>query len=148
MSLICFGRNDDELIGQARLDGQLVNNIYTDLTARKEGAAGIDLTAVRRLPANSNVSFIGDAKHGTFDVSGDQAREWLRLPANPNGQSNADVLKPWMNGMDLTRRSGGKWIVDFGWHMSEADAALYEEPFRWVQERVYPVRRQVVSQFD
>ena len=28
----------------------------------------------------------------------------LRLPANPNGRPNADVLKPWFNGMDLTRR--------------------------------------------
>ena len=140
VSLICFGRADERL-AQARLDGQLVNEIYTDLTGRNEGAAGIDLTAVRRLPANSNVSFIGDAKHGTFDVSGDQAREWLRLPANPNGRTNAEVLKPWMNGMDLTRRPAGKWIVDFGWHMLEADAALYEEPFRWVQEHVYPLRR-------
>ena len=43
--------------------------------------------------------------------------------------------------MDLTRRTAGKWIVDFGWQMSEADAALYEEPFRWVQEHVYPLRR-------
>ena len=141
VSLICFGRADDERLPEARLDGQLVKAIYTDLTGRNEGAAGIDLTAVRRLPANSNVAFIGDAKHGTFDVSGDQAREWLRLPANPNGRTNVEVLKPWMNGMDLTRRPAGKWIVDFGWHMSEADAALYEKPFRWVQEHVYPLRR-------
>ena len=141
VSLICFGRADDERLPEARLDGQLVKAIYTDLTGRNEGAAGIDLTAVRRLPANSNVAFIGDAKHGTFDVSGDQAREWLRLPANPNGRTNAEVLKPWMNGMDLTRRPAGKWIVDFGWHMSEADAALYKKPFRWVQEHVYPLRR-------
>ena len=141
VSLVCFSRSDERL-AQARLDGLLVNEIYTDLTARNEGAAGIDLTAVRRLPANSNVAFIGDAKHGTFDISGDQAREWLRLPANPNGRTNADVLKPWKNGMDLTRRPAGKWIVDFGWHMSQADAALYEEPFRWVQEHVYPSRRQ------
>ena len=141
VSLICFGRVDDERLAPARLDGRLVNEIYTDLTARNEGAAaGIDLTAVRRLPANSTVAFIGDAKHGTFDVSGEQAREWLRLPANPNCRTNADVLKPWKNGRDLTRRPAGKWIVDFGWHMSEADAALYEEPFRWVQEHVYPSR--------
>ena len=81
---------------------------------------------------------MGDKKGGPFDVAGDQAREWLRLPANPNGRTNADVLKPWMNGMDLTRRASGKWVVDFGWTMSEGDAALYEEPFRWVRERVYP----------
>ena len=42
--------------------------------------------------------------------------------------------------MDLTRRSAGNWIVDFGWSMSASEAALYEEPFRWVQERVYPMR--------
>jgi hypothetical protein len=32
----------------------------------------------------------------------------------PKRPTNADVLKPWMNGMDLTRRPAGKWIVDFG----------------------------------
>ena len=63
------------------------------------------------------------------------------MPANPNGRTNADVLKPWLNGMDLTRRSAGKWIVDFGWSMSEGEAALYEEPFRWARERVHPVRQ-------
>jgi len=29
--------------------------------------------------------------------------EWLTLPINPNGRSNADVLKPWVNGLDVTR---------------------------------------------
>ena len=72
------------------------------------------------------------------DVPGDRAREWLVLPANPNGRPNADVLKPWVNGMDLVRRPTGKWIVDFWWTMSVSDAALYEEPFRWVRENVYP----------
>ena len=71
VSLICFGSPDAERLAQARLDGRLVSEIYTDLTGRNEGAPGIDLTAVRRLPVNSNVSFIGDAKHGPFDVSGD-----------------------------------------------------------------------------
>ncbi len=84
---------------------------------------------------------MGDTKGGPFHVAGDQAREWLRLPANPNGRTNADVLKPWVNGMDLTRRPTGKWIVDFGFKMSATDAALYEEPFRWVKERVYPMRQ-------
>ena len=138
VSLVCFSSADDNSVSSAHLDGQSVDEIYADLTARSEGTVGIDLTAVRRLAANSNIAFIGDAKHGAFDVSGDQAREWLRLPANPNGRTNADVLKPWRNGMDLTRRPAGKWIVDFGWQMFEADAALYEEPFRWVQEHVYP----------
>ncbi len=140
VSLICFSRTDDQSVSEARLDGQYVDEIYADLTARRE-SDGIDLTRLQALPANSGVAFKGDTKGGPFDITGDQAREWLRLPANPHGRTNADVLKPWMNGMDLTRRPSGKWIVDFGWRMSEGEAALYEEPFRWAQERVYPMRQ-------
>ena len=84
---------------------------------------------------------MGDTKGGPFDIPGDLAREWLRLPANPNGRPNADVLKPWLNGMDLTRRPAGKWIVDFGWNMAEREAALYEEPFQRAKEHVWPMRQ-------
>ena len=141
VSLVCFSRAGDASVAGARLDGESVDEIYADLTAR-HGGAGVDLTDVRRLPENAGRAFMGDTKGGPFDVAGDQAREWLRLPANPNGRTNADVLKPWVNGMDLTRRPAGKWIVDFGWTMSSGAAALYEGPFRWVQERVYPMRQQ------
>ena len=141
VSLVCFSRAGDESVAGARLDGESVDEIYADLTAR-HGGAGVDLTDVRRLPENAGRAFMGDTKGGPFDVAGDQAREWLRLPANPNGRTNADVLKPWVNGMDLTRRPAGQWIVDFGWTMSSGAAALYEGPFRWVQERVYPMRQQ------
>ena len=137
VSLVCFSRIDDDSVSDARLDGQPVDEIYADLTARR-GGAGVDLTVVRRLSENANVAFMGDTKGGPFDVAGDQARAWLRLPANPNGRTNADVLKPWVNGMALTRRPAGKWIVDFGLKMSAEDAALYEEPFRWVKEHVWP----------
>ena len=140
VSLVCFSRADDAAAAEARLDGRPVDEIHSDLTARR-GGAGVDLTGVRRLPQNAGAAFMGDTKGGPFDVAGEQARAWLRLPANPNGRPNADVLKPWMNGMDGTRRPAGKWIVDFGWSMSEAEAALYEEPFRWVKERVHPMRQ-------
>ena len=135
VSLICFGASDDPRISSARLDGQSADEIYTDLTARRAGV-GVDLTAVQRIDKNRGVAFRGDEKGGAFDVDGEQAREWLRLPANPNGRTNADVLMPWVNGMDLTRRPAGKWIIDFRWTMSEGDAALYEEPFRWVRDHV------------
>ena len=140
VSLVCFSRADDAAACDVRLDGEPVDEIHTDLTARR-GGSGVDLTGVRRLPENAGVAFMGDTKGGLFDVAGDQAREWLRLPSNPNGRTNADVLKPWVNGMDLTRRPAGKWIVDFGWTMSAADAALYEEPFRWAKEHVHPMRQ-------
>ena len=142
VSLICFARCDDDSVSTPRLDGQPVDEIHPDLTANRDHQ-GVDLTLARRLPANARVAFVADQKGGLFDISGSQAREWLLLPANPNGRTNADVLKPWVNGMDLTRRPAGKWIVDFGWTMSDADAALYEEPFRWVKEHVYPMRSTV-----
>ena len=135
VSLICFSRMDDEPPQPKRLNGELVDEIYADLTARRHGA-GVDLTGVLRLAANRGIASTGDKKGGDFDIPGELAREWLRLPANPNGRTNADVLKPWMNGMDLTRRPAGKWIIDFGWAMTDAAAALYEKPFKWIQDRV------------
>jgi type II restriction/modification system DNA methylase subunit YeeA len=45
-----------------------------------------------------------------------------------------------MNGMDVTRRSADKWIIDFGWEMGEAEAALFEAPFAHVAAHVKPAR--------
>ncbi len=140
VSLVCFSRSDDESVSERRLDGQPVEEVYADLTA-KRGGVGIDLTQAKRLPENLGTAFMGDTKGGLFDIPGDLARSWLRLPANPNGRPNADVLKPWVNGMDVTRRPRDMWIVDFGWDMEEADAALYDEPFRHAKEKVYPIRQ-------
>ena len=140
VALVCFSQSNDSHATEIRLDGAPVDEIHPDLTA-KSGGAGLDLTRAGPIPANAGVAFMGDTKGGPFDVPGDLAREWLRLPANPNGRPNADVLRPWVNGMDLTRRPAGKWIVDFGWEMSEADAALYEAPFAHAKEHVWPMRQ-------
>ena len=134
VSLVCFAGKETGLPTQ--LNGEDALRINADLTD-----VSVDLTQAVRLPQNSGVAFMGDTKGGPFDISGDQAREWLQLPANPNGRPNADVLKPWVNGMDLTRRPRGKWIVDYGWKLSESEAALYETPYRWIKERVYPMRQ-------
>ncbi len=133
VSLICFAPKTTGL--SPHLNGAAAPRINADLTA-----AATDLTKAAKLARNRGVAFVGGIKKGAFDVPGDLAREWLRLPANPNGRPNSDVLKPWMNGMDVTRRPQGKWIIDFGHTMSEADAALYEAPFAHVVERVKPVR--------
>ena len=140
VSLICFAAESTEHTPGPALDGEPVDAIHADLTARR-GGRGVDLTVAKRLSENAGIAFMGDTKSGSFDIPGDLAAEWLRLPANPNGKPNAEVLKPWANGMDVTRRPAGKWIVDFGWEMSEREAAMFEEPFRHVQERVLPKRR-------
>ena len=134
VSLVCFGPREAGL--PTCLNGEQVGKIAADLTA---GSA--DLTKVGKISRNVGCAFMGDIKGGDFDVPGDLAREWLRLPANPNGRSNSAVLKPWMNGMDVTRRPAGKWIVDFGSTMDESEAALFEEPFAHVAKDVRPVRQ-------
>ena len=140
VSLVCFSQANDELTPEVRLDGETVDEIYTDLTARR-GGVGVDLTKARRLARNAGVAFMGDTKGGPFDVPGDLARQWLQEPANPNDRPNSDVLAPWMNGMAITRRPADKWIVDFGWRMVREEAALYEAPFQHAREYVYPIRQ-------
>ena len=140
VSLVCFARPENGPVPERRLDGELVNAVHADLTARR-GGDGVDLTGVQRLYRNFGVAFMGDTKGGPFDVPGEQAREWLREPGNPNGRPNSDVLGPWMNGMDVTRRPSDKWIVDFGWSMVQEEAALYEAPFQHAKDRVYPMRQ-------
>ncbi len=83
---------------------------------------------------------MGDTKGGAFDVDGETARQWLELPRNPNGRANGDVLKPWINGLDVTRRPRDMWIIDFGWESAEAEVALYEKPFGHIKTGVYPER--------
>ena len=133
VSLVCFASEDVEL--PIYMDGTQTNKIAADLTSD-----GADLTKAKRLMRNRHSAFVGDQKSGPFDIPGQLAREWLCLPANPNGRLNADVLKPWSNGMDLIRRPAGKWIINFGDKMSCDEAALYEAPFAYAQEYVLPMR--------
>ena len=140
VSLVCFSRQEEAPGPERRLDGRPVDEVHADLTANR-GGAGIDLTGARRLHRNAGVAFMGDTKGGSFEVPGEQARDWLREPVNPNGRPNSDVLRPWMNGMDVTRRPADKWIVDFGWSMVREDAALYDAPYRHAREHVHPMRQ-------
>ena len=132
VSLLCFAKEATEV--PIRLNGTPVRRINADLTT------STDLTTAKKLRRNRGRAFVGGMKKGSFDVPGELAQKWLRMPTNPNGRPNADVLKPWKNGMDVTRRPAGKWIIDFGATMNEAEAALYEQPFRHVREHVKPVR--------
>jgi type II restriction/modification system DNA methylase subunit YeeA len=134
VSLICFSADAAESI--AHLDGREVERIHADLTASES-----DLTTARPLAENKGIAFMGDTKGGAFDISGDLARRWLQLPLNPNGRRNSDVLRPWMNGRDVTRRPADKWIIDFGSEMDEGEAALYKEPFAHIAKHVRPCRQ-------
>jgi type II restriction/modification system DNA methylase subunit YeeA len=130
---VSFVAFDDGRENERTLNGRPVAAINADLTA------DVDLTRARRLPENLGIAFMGDTKGGPFDVPGTVARDWLRKP-NPDGRDNRDVVRPWVNGLDITRRPRDMWIVDFGTSMPREEAALYETPFEHVRQAVEPDR--------
>ncbi len=130
---ISFIGQDDGSEAERELDGQPATSINPNLTT------GIDLSKARRLPENLGISFMGDTKGGPFDIDAETAARLLAQP-NPDGRSNADVVRPWVNGLDITRRPRNMWIIDFGVDMTEAEGALYEAPFEYVRQHVRPER--------
>jgi hypothetical protein len=131
ISIVAF---DYGLEKERYLDGLPVKAISSDLTGN------LDVTQAHRLSENKGVAFMGVTPGGPFDLDGGQAREMLGAPANPNGKRNAEVIRPYYNGVDLTRRVQDRWIVDFGTSMPEREAALYELPFEYVKHKVKPRR--------
>ncbi len=132
VSLVAFG----ESLQPQTLNGSRVPAINSDLTSQ-----AADLTSATRLSENRGGCYYTTVKAGSFDVAGDVARAWLSQP-NPHQRPNSDVVRPWMNAMDLTRRSADKWVVDFGCEMGLDDSTLYEVPFSHVLEHVKPERDQ------
>jgi type II restriction/modification system DNA methylase subunit YeeA len=116
------------------LNGLLVEAINPDLTA------GADATRAQLLPENAGLCFMGTTKVGAFDLDPETARKMLAAPLNPNGRPNSDVVRPWVNALDITRRPRGMYIVDFGVDMPEEEAALYEMPFEYLREHVWAKR--------
>ena len=123
VSLICFGENGG---APARLNGETVAGINPDLTS------GLDLTRAGPLRENREGAFLGIQKSGPFDVPGEVARAWMAEPANPNGRRNAEVMKPYWNGDDVTGRPRDMWLIDLPLGLSKGDAALYASPFRYI----------------
>ena len=123
---------DDGSECNRELDGQPVASINANLTV------GVDLTGAKRLKENLGIAFMGDTKGGPFDIPTELAREMLNSP-NPHNKSNAEVVRPWVNGRDITDRRRGMWIIDFG-DMPLEQAALYEVPFEYVNTHVRPMR--------
>ncbi len=138
VSLLCFGNSG---LATTQLEGVSVALIHPDLMSGS-GEENTDITKAKILPGNAGTSFIGTQKSGPFDIPGVSARDWLKQP-NPNGQPNSQVVKPWVNGMGLTRRPSDIWVIDFGVSMSEAEASLFELPFEQLKSHVKPMREKV-----
>lgn len=136
VSLVAFGRSGQ----QPRLDGRDVVRIHADLSADEIGSEALDLTRAQPLAENADASYFGFCLAGPFVVPAAKARQWLTLP-NPTGRSNAEVLKPIFNGVDLRGRPGDRWTIDFGCTMLENEAAQFDEPFRHAVRTILPARK-------
>jgi hypothetical protein len=127
VSMIGF---DGGIQKERQLDGRSVANINPDLTSTA------DLTVAANLPENHKLAFMGDTKQGPFDIEWTVAQKMLAASDNPNGKSNRDVIRPWFNGLDVTRRPRNMWIIDFGVDMTQEQAAQYLLPFAHVEKHV------------
>jgi len=116
------------------LDGNVAETINSNLSS-----AAADITHSRKITGNQNIAFMGTTKGGCFDIEEALALTHILSP-NPHGRPNSDMVVPWVNGMDLTQRGRGKWIIDFGVGLPMDDAAKYQEPFEYVREKVKPDR--------
>ena len=139
VSIVCF---DDGSQAERTLDGNSVPAINANLMQ------GADLTKAQTLGENAGICFIGDTKKGKFEIPAETASLMLGDMGNPNGRSNSEVVRPWANGLDVTRRSRDMWIVDFDMNMSEYEAAQYEMPFEHIKNEVKPARDKVRNSLE
>lgn len=126
---------DDGSEHEIILDGQVVETINPDLTT------DADVTAAKPLKENENLCFLGVMKSGPFDIDSKTAHKMLNAPINSNGKSNREVIKPRINGKDITDRSKNGWVIDFV-NMTEQEAMQFKLPFAYVRTHVKPVREQ------
>ena len=130
VSIVCFAGKPE---GMRELDGRSVNQINPDLTSDH------DTTTAASLAENAGLAFMGDTKGGAFDIEWTEARRLLAQP-NQSGRSNGEVVRPWINGGDVTKRPRAMFIVDFGCDMTLEQSAQFAEPLRVVENRVRPER--------
>ena len=131
ISLVGFDNGTERM---KSLNGVRVDTINSNLSSEA------DITQARRLIENAGLAFMGDTKGGSFDIPERLALALLDAP-NPHGRPNSDVVVPWINGLDVTRRNRNIWIIDFGTNASIGNASLYEKPFAFVREHVHSERQ-------
>ena len=131
VSLVGF---DNGTEAERELNGTKVGAINANL------GVGADFTQVYTLDENFDIAFMGGTKGGPFDIAESIALHLLTQP-NPDGRDNREVVRPRINGMDITSRPSRKWIIDFGVDTAIEEAALYEAPFEYVNSHVKSRRK-------
>jgi hypothetical protein len=131
VSMVAF---DDGTETHRLLNGRVARAIHSNLSA-----TGADTTTATRLHANFDIAYMGITPAGPFDIPLEVAVDWLTSP-NPSGKPNSDVLRPYFNGNDLTKRPRQAWTVDFGVDTPPGSAASYDKPFGYLAKAVKSIR--------
>ncbi len=127
VSIVAFDNGQESI---KWLDGKPVGKINANLTSET------DLTKALSLSENQNLAFIGTQKSGDFELTNDQAKKFLSDTNNPHTKLNSDVIRPWMNAIDVTQRNRNMWIIFFGDDTSADEASTYVEPFNYLKQNV------------
>jgi len=114
---------------ERNLDGEPVANINPNLSATA------DITTAATLSDNLGIGFMGSSKKAPFDIPESVAIQMIGQP-NPTGLPNSDVVRPWVNGQDITRRWSEFWIIDFPPNTTLEQAARYAAPFNYSETNV------------
>ena len=130
VSMVGFDGGEEDV---RLLDAEEVQCINSNLTSTA------DVTSAGELQANLGIAFIGTKKAGPFNVTETTASAWLTRP-NPHGRPNSDVLRSWVNGSAIVKRTEGQWIIDPGVSISREAFALYEAPYAHCLQLVKPQR--------
>jgi len=126
VAIFCL-RKPASAVSDCILDGKVVVRIHPDLTS------GSSLFEAHPLSENADLAFQGVKMNGPFDISSEEARHLLRLPTNPNGLLNSEVVRRFAENDDVTMRDSDCWALDFTNYPEEAEAALFQDPFKLVQ---------------
>ena len=116
------------------LDEKLVGRITPDLKG-----LGFDLRERGTLRQNIKRAVRGIEKGGRFEIDRLTAEQFLRMPLNPNGRGNREVVKRYATVADLVGRGQDEWIIDF-FGFDLAEASLFEAPFVRIESSVRAAR--------
>ncbi|MEO9130042.1 MAG: DNA methyltransferase [Sphingomonas sp.] len=126
VAIVCAKLNANEFL----LDGAMSGPINADLTC------GVDVSLAGALTENRGRAFQGAKLNGPFEIAAAIARSMLRAPSNPNGLRNQSVVRRFVGNDDVTMRDRDAWVIDFTDFPALEDAALFEQPFAYVEREV------------
>ena len=125
---------DDKTENDRKLDGVAVTEISETLSTDR-------LADAAPLSENEGICFLGSCKGGPFDISEEDALQFLAAPLNINRRPNSDVVRLLANGKCIVQRTPLAWLIDFA-SFDVEEASKFELPFEYVLKHVKPVRDQ------